>query len=209
MLSSVLVGCVNDTNSQDETTSNPKVIIKMLDKKTIKIELLPEYAPKTVENFLKLVDEHYYDNTIFHRIIHNFMVQAGEFEVSDDNKVITKDERENIIGEFSRNGFTQNTLEHTVGVISMARVSPEVETEATLNSASTQFFICTNDAPNLNGVHAAFGRVLDEESLENVIDISLIPTGNYYSRQDFPINDRFSDDIIAVGAVIASIERLE
>ena len=114
----------------------------------ITAELYPEIAPKTVENFLKLVDEDFFAGLIFHRVIPGFMVQGGGFKADMSHK-----EAASIKGEFTSNGF-KNDLKHTRGVLSMARTMfPD--------SASSQFFIMVDDAPHLDGEYAAFGMVTD------------------------------------------------
>lgn len=139
-------------NSGDETTTSPsqstesahsQVKFTMENGGTFIVELYPEYAPKTVENFLKLVESGFYNGLTFHRVVEDFMAQGGEGENAD-----------RIVGEFSINGFEQNTLSHTRGVISMARSSD-------YNSASSQFFICYSDATFLDGQYAAFGKVVE------------------------------------------------
>ena len=113
------------------------------------IELYPEYAPKTVENFINLVSNEFYDGLTFHRVIDGFMAQGG-----CPNGNGTGGSGENIPGEFAMNGFSDNTLSHTRGVVSMARaINP--------NSASSQFFICYDNADFLDGQYAAFGKVID------------------------------------------------
>ena len=112
------------------------------------LELYPEYAPQTVENFVELANEHFYDGLIFHRVIKNFMIQGGDplgtgFGGSDRK----------IKGEFAANGVN-NPLRHERGVISMARSQSP-------NSASSQFFIVHKDSPHLDGQYAAFGKVVD------------------------------------------------
>ncbi len=110
------------------------------------IETLPEYAPITATNFVNLVKQGFYDGSTFHRIVKDFVVQGG---ISASGTAATA-----IYGEFSSNGWTQNTLEHTAGVLSMARTDDP-------NSASSQFFICTGDArESLDGKYAGFGRVI-------------------------------------------------
>lgn len=124
------------------------VQITMEDGGIIKIELLPEYAPITCANFEKLVGEGFYDGLIFHRVIAGFMIQGG-----DPTGTGCGGSDENIKGEFSMNGI-KNSLSHERGVISMAR-------SAHPNSASSQFFICHDDAKFLDGQYAAFGRVVE------------------------------------------------
>lgn len=113
---------------------------------TVIIELYPDVAPITVENFTTLIEEGFYDGLTFHRIMANFMIQGG---MPDENSR----EVETIYGEFALNGF-ENTLSHTRGVISMARANHP-------DSASSQFFICNTDYPYLDGSYAAFGKVVE------------------------------------------------
>lgn len=138
------------------------VTITMETGKQIKIELLPEYAPKTVANFEKLVKEGFYDGLTFHRIIPGFMIQGGDPLGNGMGGA-----KEKIPGEFKQNGFAQNTLKHVRGVISMARAYDP-------DSASSQFFIMHSDAPHLDGAYAAFGRVI--EGLDVVDEIAATPT---------------------------------
>ena len=123
--------------------------ITVRDYGTIKLELDASVAPITVENFVKLAQSGFYDGLTFHRIMEGFMIQGGDPKGNG-----TGGSDENIVGEFSANGFTQNTLSHTRGVISMARSSD-------MNSASSQFFIVHKDSTFLDGQYAAFGEVTD------------------------------------------------
>ena len=129
-----------------------KVRMEIKDFGVIDLELYPKYAPITVNNFLKLVDENFYDNLTFHRIISGFMIQGGD-PLGDG----TGGSKENIKGEFLANGI-DNPLKHTRGVISMARTNNP-------NSASSQFFIMHQDAPHLDGMYAAFGKVIKGEEV--------------------------------------------
>lgn len=132
-----------------------KVLFTMENGDTFTVELYPEYAPRTVENFLKLVNEGFYDGTPFHRVVDDFMARGGD---PDGDGIGGSDEQ--IPGEFASNGFSQNTLSHTRGVISMARTNDP-------NSASSQFFICYSDRCTfLDGNYAAFGKVI--EGMETV-----------------------------------------
>lgn len=118
-----------------------KILISIKDFGHIEAELLAQYAPKTVENFVNLINENYFINSSFHRIIKGFMIQGGT----------GKTPAKPIVGEFRQNGHT-NDLKHERGVLSMARTSDP-------NSASSQFFIMHQNAPHLDGAYAAFGRV--------------------------------------------------
>mgnify|MGYP003450441300 FL=1 len=119
------------------------------------VELCPEQAPITCENFLKLVKSGFYNGLTFHRVIDGFMAQGGDPEGTGCGG-----SDENIKGEFRMNGVN-NTLSHTRGVISMARSQNP-------NSASSQFFICYGDCTFLDGQYAAFGKVT--EGMETVDD---------------------------------------
>lgn len=140
---------------------NPIVTINMKNGGTIKIELYPEIAPNTVNNFISLVNRGYYNGIIFHRVIKGFMIQGG-----DPNGVGTGGPGYTIKGEFATNGFKQNTLSHTRGVISMARTMLP-------NSAGSQFFIMHKNTPQLNGQYAAFGKVIEGiEVVDTIADVA-------------------------------------
>lgn len=129
-------------------SKNPIVTITMEDGGQIKIELLAEYAKNTVNNFIALVQNKFYDGLIFHRVISGFMIQGG-----CPNGTGMGGADYNIRGEFTANGVA-NKLKHNRGVISMARA-------ANPNSGSSQFFIMHQDAPHLDGQYAAFGKVVE------------------------------------------------
>ena len=127
---------------------SPQVEIEIEDYGTIKLELDRKAAPITVENFLKLVEEDFYDGLTFHRIVSGFMIQGGDPEGTGMGG-----SDETIKGEFSANGV-ENSLSHTRGAISMARSSA-------MDSASSQFFIVQEDSTFLDGEYAAFGYVTE------------------------------------------------
>ena len=128
--------------------TNPQVMIDMGELGEITIELFPSVAPITCKNFLELVDSSFYDGIIFHRVIKGFMIQGG-----DPQGTGYGGSKNTITGEFKQNGV-DNPLEHTRGVISMARSMMP-------NSASSQFFIVHEDSLWLDGDYAAFGHVTD------------------------------------------------
>ncbi len=130
----------------DEATDTVK--LEMTDGAIILMELYPEAAPETVKNFKKLVAQKFYDGLLFHRVVKNFVIQTG-----DPTATGTGGSDETIYGEFGINGFSNSVL-HTRGTLSMARLQNDY------NSASSQFFICHQDTPDLNGSYAAFGRVI-------------------------------------------------
>lgn len=127
--------------------SNPIVTFKT-SMGTMKAELYPEIAPNTVNNFISLIEEEFYNGVIFHRVIPGFMIQGG-----DPNGTGTGGPGHHINGEFSANGF-ENNLKHTEGVLSMARTMDP-------NSAGSQFFIMVDDAPHLDGQYAGFGKIFE------------------------------------------------
>ena len=153
-----------NTSSDPSGSSNGNIMvqIEMENGGVIKMELYPEIAPITVENFVKLVKEGFYDGLTFHRVIPNFMIQGG-----DPNGNGTGGSAEMIKGEFAQNGI-QNSLSHTRGVVSMARRN------FPLDSASSQFFICNADSTFLDGGYAAFGKVV--EGMDVVDEISAVKT---------------------------------
>ncbi len=138
------------------------VIMELENGDTLKIELYPEMAPKTVANFEKLVGAGFYNGLTFHRVIPGFMIQGG-----DPLGNGMGGSPETIEGEFASNGHRENTLRHTRGVISMARSMMP-------NSASSQFFIMHDDAPHLDGQYAAFGKVV--VGIEAVDKIAAVQT---------------------------------
>ena len=139
--------------------------------KEIEIELMPEFAPKTCENFESLVKRGFYDGLIFHRVIPGFMIQGG-----DPLGNGMGGSKEKIHGEFRSNGHN-NPIKHERGVISMARAYDK-------NSASSQFFIMHANAPHLDGDYAAFGKVVS--GIEVVDEIASIPT-DYSDRPKIAI----------------------
>ncbi len=137
-------------------------IIEMENCGKMTLELYPEKAPITVENFERLANEGFYDGLIFHRVIQGFMIQGGDPEgtgMGGPGYCIK--------GEFAANGV-QNDLKHTRGVISMARAMDP-------DSAGSQFFIMHEDAPHLDGQYAAFGKMTD--GFETLDEIATTKTG--------------------------------
>ena len=149
-----LFGCGKET-LDDNTVYYADIEIE--DYGTVTVKLDQSAAPITVENFVKLAEEGFYDGLTFHRIINGFMMQGGASE----------NPPKSIVGEFSTNGH-ENPLEHTRGAISMARANDP-------DSASSQFFIVHQDSPHLNGKYACFGYVTEgieivDEICENVVN---------------------------------------
>lgn len=143
------------------------------------IELFDDVAPISVNNFLKLVDEKFYEGIVFHRIISDFMAQAGGYLVNG-NSIDYAKECENIKGEFKSNGV-ENNIKHTKGVISMARTNVK-------DSASSQFFICTASAPHLDGEYAAFGKVIKGiETVDYLNDAHTVNVGGGLTDFPYPV----------------------
>jgi peptidyl-prolyl cis-trans isomerase B (cyclophilin B) len=155
---------------------NPIVTITMADGGVMKLELYPQIAPNSVNNFISLIKKGFYNGVIFHRVIAGFMIQGG-----DPDGVGTGGPGYHIPGEFAANGFA-NDLKHTRGVLSMARAQHP-------DSAGSQFFIMHKDAPYLDGSYAAFGKLIEGE---DVLDkIAETPT----AWGDKPMRDQIMNSV--------------
>lgn len=189
----ILTACGNTAADSDSTGESsaaedygftegekPVVQIEMENGGIIKLELYPDIAPITCANFLKLVDEGFYDGLIFHRVIQNFMIQGGDPEGTGYGG-----SDETIKGEFASNGV-KNSLSHTRGVISMGRKGNDND------SASSQFFICDTDDAFLDGNYAAFGKVI--EGMDVVDEIAAVKTDS----NDKPYEDQVMKSITRV-----------
>ena len=135
---------------------NPVVTYVMENGDEFRAELYPQTAPNTVNNYISLIKRHFYDGTVFHRVINGFMIQGGDPEGTGMGGP-----GYGIKGEFSQNGF-DNKLKHTPGVLSMARAQNP-------DSAGSQFFIMHKDAPHLDGAYAAFGKITEGMEIINKI----------------------------------------
>ena len=140
----------------------------------IDAKLCPEFAPKTVENFVDLIQSGFFTGKIFHRVIPGFMIQGGGYD-----EMMSDSDAAPIKGEFAANGFPANTLHHARGVLSMARTNDP-------NSASSQFFIMHGDAPYLDGQYAAFGMVT--AGMDVVDKIAYAPTHSVGWFDDVPVD---------------------
>lgn len=171
MVIALLTACAEETPDQEEDTKEPAittgikptVTMELEDGKEIIMELYPEVAPNTVNNFIALAEDGFYDGLIFHRVIEGFMVQGGDPEgtgMGDPGYAIK--------GEFSSNGV-ENNLSHEPGIVSMARSQQP-------DSAGSQFFIVTGAADHLDGDYAAFGKVI--EGMETVEVMEKVETGD-------------------------------
>ena len=165
---------------------NPVVTFEMENGDVIKAELYPEKAPNTVNNFISLANKGFYDGLIFHRVIPGFMIQGG---CPNGNGMGGPGYEIN--GEFAANGFRQNDLVHTTGVLSMARTMAP-------NSAGSQFFIMVAPAPHLDGQYAAFGQIT--EGTDIAIDISRV--------QRNMMNDKPKKDVV-IGSIRVDTQGVE
>ena len=152
--------------------SNPKVTFTLENGAVMNGELYPDKAPNTVRNFISLANSGFYDGLIFHRVIPGFMIQGGDPEGTGGGGP-----GYSIRGEFAANGFRQNDIRHTTGVLSMARTMDP-------NSAGSQFFIMVDAAPHLDGQYAAFGCIT--ENVEAAIAISEVDRNMF----DRPFDDQ-------------------
>lgn len=177
----LLSGCsrLNLRASSHYEMQNPIVTLALDNNQKIIIELYPELAPNTVNNFISLVQDGYYDGLIFHRIIEGYIIQSG-----DPLKNNYGTPGYTIKGEFKSNGF-KNRLRHTKGVVSMAR-GPQYD------SAGSQFFITVQDAEMLNGSYAAFGKVI--EGLDIVEAIGRLGEEPTQGEQVTPIIEKATVD---------------
>ncbi len=147
----LLCGCGAKEEKANDFSLNPRrVLVTMENGEGFVIETAPEHAPETCANFLGLVSDGFYDGLTFHRVIDGFVAQGGDPEGNG-----TGGSGKPVKGEFAANGFEQNTLSHTRGVVSMARRGGDMD------SATSQFFICYDTLTSLDGQYAAFGRVVE------------------------------------------------
>jgi len=180
----VLGNAAPKTEASGEPVATHYVAIDVANYGTITAELYGNVAPITVENFVRLVSEGFYDGLTFHRIISGFMIQGG---CPMGNGMGGSDQL--IKGEFSQNGVA-NPINHTRGVLSMARATDP-------NSASSQFFIMHQDAPHLDGAYAAFGKVLTGMEVVDAI------------CQNTPVTDRNGSVTSENQPVITSVRVIE
>ena len=173
LVGSMVLGMAADEEAE-KPAGNPVVVMET-SRGTITIELDVEHAPISVANFLQYVDDKFYDGTIFHRVISNFMIQGGGFD-GDVKKKATRDPIKN---------EGHNGLENKVGTIAMARTG-------VVDSATAQFFINTQDNPNLNHRdksargygYAVFGHVID--GMDIVEEIKWLPTARSGQHANMP-----------------------
>ncbi len=159
-----------------------KAIVKLKDGSQMTAELYEDVAPISVRNFVKLAKSGFYDGLIFHRVIPGFMIQGGGM---DEN--LRQKNADCIKGEFASNGVN-NPVKHTLGVLSMARaMNPD--------SGSSQFFVCVEDCPHLDGAYAAFGKLCDKASEDVAVAISKVRTTRRGWFDDVPVDPVVIDTI--------------
>ncbi len=164
---------LQDPPSGEHTKVKFEMEIAGKDAGSFVMELYPEYAPITVDNFIKLVKDKYYDGLKFHRVMDGFMAQGGMNE---------EDKASSIKGEFALNGV-ENNLQHDRGIVSMARTNDP-------NSASSQFFICYNreGVAHLDGSYAAFGKVIEGmEVVDSFLEVER--TYDIQGNRSAPVED--------------------
>ena len=216
----VLIGgiCYGYYKKLNEEIKNPIVTMEVENYGTIKLELYPEIAPNTVANFVTLANKGFYNGTMFHRVVKDFMIQGGGYileDVKDEKTGETKKESNvktatlghlgiegddaekpySIKGEMLANGHN-NTLKHEEGVISMARAdytsySPTLKEES-YNSATSQFFIMTKKSVSLDGGYTAFGKVIEGlDIVHKIEEVEVKKTEEEGDEESSPVNDIF------------------
>lgn len=179
-------------------TKNPIATMEIEGYGKVKIELYPEFAPNTVANFIRLANRGFYDGLTFHRTIPDFMIQGGDKtgngsgspSLSDIKDNVEVDKEYCIKGEFVANGYNKNTLRHEEGVISMARgdYSAYGYAEQGYNSAGSQFFIMTKNTSTLNGLYAAFGKVIEGmDVVHNIENVEVVTREANAEGADKPV----------------------
>lgn len=168
----LLTACGRQKNPYEDIEQNPVATITLTGGSQMRFELYPQQAPNTVANFVKLANDGFYDNLQIYRVVSNVLIQTG-----DPNNDGTGDPGYYIAGEFSENRFKGNTLSHMRGTISMARKSD-------YDTGGSQFFIMEGSYPEYDGFYAAFGRIMDEESLNVLDDIGSRPVDGSYVPLD-------------------------
>ena len=152
-----------------EVIHNPIVTMEIADYGTVKMELYPDKAPNTVANFIKLINDGFYNGLTFHRSKPNTLIQGGDEEGTGAGNSDFA-----IPGEFYANDFKENNLRHEEGVLSMARadyssLSNELITKG-YDSGATQFFIMTSKVRSFDGLYCAFGKVIEGYDIVKAIN---------------------------------------
>lgn len=203
--------CVGYYKKATFEVKNPIATLEIKDYGTMKIELYPEYAENTVNNFITLANNGFYDGLKFHRIIKDFMIQGGDIKGDGSGapslssidtsieKDSEKDKEYNINGEFMENGYEANTLKLEKGVIAMARTDYSSYAyyygtallKEGYNSAGSQFFIMTTDDNiSLTGNYAGFGKVIEGwDVLEKVASVKVKKASEDATEESTPVKD--------------------
>lgn len=168
----LLFGCAKPKNPYEDIEENPVATITLTDGGVMRFELYPKIAPNTVANFVSLANDGFYDGCQVFRVASDVLIQAGDPE----NNNGTGDAGYYIKGEFDENGV-RNSLSHMRGTISMARKS-------NYDTASSQFFIMEGSYPEYDGKYAAFGKIMDDDSLAVLDDIGSRPVDGSYVPLD-------------------------
>lgn len=163
------------TNQEGKEVKNPQITIHLADNKDIVVELYPDKAPNTVNNFLALAQDGYFNNKLFHRVIEGFMVQTGGFE----RKNVQLSPGYSIKGEFNANNFS-NDISHKRGAISMARTGNQY---SGFDTAGGQFFIVHQDSTFLDGQYAAFGMVIAGMQCVDEIAAAATDAGDFPTKE--------------------------
>ena len=171
MLCAALLSGCRAKNPYADIEQNPVATITLADGSQMRFELYPQIAPNTVANFVYLANEGFYDGQQIYRVVSNVLIQSG-----DPNNDGTGDPGYYIKGEFSENGF-KNSLSHMRGTLSMAR-------KTRYDTAGSQFFIMEGSYPEYDGFYAAFGRIMDDESLATLDAIGSKPVDGSYVPLD-------------------------
>ena len=181
---------------------NPVATIEVQDYGTIKVELYPDIAPNTVSNFIALANNGFYDNLTFHRIVKGFMIQGGDKtgdgtgspSLSDLKEVSSSEDKKYAIkGEFIANNYSKNNMKFERGVIAMSRsdnssLSSSL-TKTGYNSAGSQLFIMHEDNFNLNGLYAAFGKVIEGmDVVDKIAETEVKPAESEKDEASTPVN---------------------
>lgn len=173
IITSSFSGCV-------ETDKNDIAVLET-SHGTIKFELYQQRAPETTANFVKLANNDFYQNLVFHRVIDDFMIQGGGFYANGTRKTSP-------YGTIDLE--THSELTHEDGAVAMARTSDP-------NSATSQFYICDGPQHGLDGNYAVFGKVI--EGMDVVRSIASVNTNTKYGMQDWPV-----DDVVITNVTIIS-----
>ena len=192
-----LTACGQAKNPYEDIAQNPVATITLTDGSQMRFELYPQQAPNTVANFVKLANDGFYDNQQIYRVVSNVLIQSGDPE--NDG---TGDPGYYIKGEFSENKFKGNTLSHMRGTISLAR-------KRDYDTGGSQFFIMEGSYPEYDGFYAAFGRIMDAQSLNVLDDIGSRPVDGSYRPLEKIVIQRIRVETFGVDYEPRTLEKEE